>query len=717
MPSKTKKSKTQLDQVNSIQKKNIFITIWSLRILLSFDFLDRFSNRFSGFSNPDILEPTGLSEFYFEGAYYKDSPLKKESRKSLTHRLRILLNKLTKELEDSPQNDHFSYNADILKKALSLSSTDIELLRFAALSTQNNGFHVLCETVGELSDQQVKGMLAIILNIPEPQINEALKPNCTLISSGLLKMIADAHGYRLGSGLMGRLELPDNIRQALSREHQNEESMLQCFFRRSPEARLTMEDFSHLEKDVNLIQSYINATAKNKSTGVNVLIYGDPGTGKTELVRSLCKKNQLSLYEITMQNENDLPIQGSERFAVLRLSQKFIAKKKNSVLLFDEIEDVFPTPEFHFYGHQSTQDHKKAWINNLLEDNPVPTFWISNAVSHIDPSYLRRFDFVLKLRPLSPKVRLRILNKYLGHLPIRQNWLKEMANNEYLAPAIAENAAKIINHINVDTAEQAEEIAQKVINNSLEVMGLPKNKLAKARQHSEYSLDYLNADTDLATLRSGLAKRSTARICLYGAPGTGKTAFAHFLSEALDIPILVKRASDILSKWVGEAEKNIADMFEQAAAEDMMLLLDEADSFLSERGGAQQSWEITQVNELLVQMETFNGIFIASTNLMNRLDAASLRRFDFKIKFDYMKLEQRLNMFNQVLTEHYTASFAIRDYENDIMKLDTLTPGDFAVVIRQHISLDQKITPVRLLESLTKECKAKPNVGNSVGFV
>ena len=81
-------------------------------------------------------------------------------------------------------------------------------------------------------------------------------------------------------------------------------------------------------------------------------------------------------------------------------------------------------------------------------------------------------------------------------------------------------------------------------------------------------------------------------------------------------------------------------MFAAARQQNAVLVLDEADSFLSDRRGARQSWEVTQVNELLTQMEAFDGIFICTTNLMEKLDPASLRRFAFKVRFDPMTPDQ-----------------------------------------------------------------------------
>ena len=190
-----------------------------------------------------------------------------------------------------------------------------------------------------------------------------------------------------------------------------------------------------------------------------------------------------------------------------------------------------------------------------------------------------------------------------------------MAEHEHLVPAHAESSAKIAAHLDVENTKELEQNLERIIGNKLQVMGLSRKPRTVISCETRYSLEYLNPDQDLEALTNGLQHNHQARICLYGAPGTGKTAFAHYVAKKLDKPLLKKQASDILSKWVGEAEKNISAMFDEAETDDMVLLIDEVDSFLLDRGTSQNSWEITQVNELLVQMESFKGVFIASTNL------------------------------------------------------------------------------------------------------
>jgi SpoVK/Ycf46/Vps4 family AAA+-type ATPase len=138
-------------------------------------------------------------------------------------------------------------------------------------------------------------------------------------------------------------------------------------------------------------------------------------------------------------------------------------------------------------------------------------------------------------------------------------------------------------------------------------------------------------------------------LCFYGAPGTGKTALAKHMGKALERPLLIKQASDLMSKYVGETEQNMAAMFTEAEAEagKAVLLFDKADSFLRDRRGAQRTYEVTEVNKMLQRMEYFNGIFVCTTNLLESLAQAALRRFTFKIKFLPLTRAQRTKWWSQ----------------------------------------------------------------------
>ena len=258
----------------------------------------------------------------------------------------------------------------------------------------------------------------------------------------------------------------------------------------------------------------------------------------------------------------------------------------------------------------------------------------------------------------------------------------------------------------------------RVIENSMALLEQPKNEKRGSLADGCYQLDYLNPDCDLQQLVAQLkrAPKSVGALCFYGAPGTGKTALAHYLAQEIKLPLHVRRASDILSPYVGETEQKIAQMFKEARQEEALLLLDEADSFLGERKSAKNSWEITAVNEMLTQMERFDGLFICSTNLMQRLDEATFRRFALKIKFDFLKPEQRWQLFLDQAKKFPSSREAT--YRSSLNTLNNLTPGDFATVRRQTKLLGVTLTADELLKRLIQECKCKSDSGRRpIGFI
>ena len=167
--------------------------------------------------------------------------------------------------------------------------------------------------------------------------------------------------------------------------------------------------------------------------------------------------------------------------------------------------------------------------------------------------------------------------------------------------------------------------------------------------------------------------------------------------------------------WVGENEKNIARAFRQAEQDGSLLLIDEVDSFLQDRRGARNSWEVTLVNEMLTQMESFSWVFIASTNLMDGIDQAALRRFDLKVKFGFLKLEQAWELLRRYCI---TLKLATPQPEQlaKVMRMQALTPGDFAAVVRQNCFRPIASAAV-LVAALEAECAVKEGSKTSIGFL
>ena len=200
-------------------------------------------------------------------------------------------------------------------------------------------------------------------------------------------------------------------------------------------------------------------------------------------------------------------------------------------------------------------------------------------------------------------------------------------------------------------------------------------------------------------------------LLFFGVSGTGKSEFAKYIAETLDCPLIVKRMSDILSKFVGEAEQNIASAFSEAEVKNGVLLIDEADSLFSDRNLAQQRYEISQVNEFLSQMDDFRGILICTTNLFESFDSATMRRFQKKIKFS-----PPTNEGIKSLLEKYFSIDANTANTLDLETLDGICAGDFKNVYEQ-LRFEGNPTTSEIINTLQRELifKQKQNT-HSIGF-
>ena len=190
------------------------------------------------------------------------------------------------------------------------------------------------------------------------------------------------------------------------------------------------------------------------------------------------------------------------------------------------------------------------------------------------------------------------------------------------------------------------------------------------------------------------------------------------IANALQRPLMLRRASDIMSKYVGETEQNMAKMFTEAEAEQAVLLLDEADSFLRSRRLAERSYEVSEVNEMLQGMERFGGVFICTTNLFDELDEAALRRFTFKVQFKPLTADQRERMFIAEALGGAPAQPSAEQAER-LRQLEVLALGDFAAVKRQVDVLGVAFEPDEFLSQLEAEHRVKPEVRQrrGIGFL
>jgi ATP-dependent 26S proteasome regulatory subunit len=601
-------------------------------------------------------------------------------------------------------------NLKRLAALVGMSDAECRILGFATMLHHERDLDNAADTLGVLSSSAIVDVLAALLDLPEHEVRGALSIQGVLARSGLLSV--DRSGTK---HLRAKLDLlSDQFADSILESESDPVVLLRDVVAPSTPARLSLADFGHLDEALAILKPYLAQAVAGSRQGVNIFVYGAPGTGKSELARALAAALGCELFEVASEDDDGDPVTGERRLRAYRAAQSFFDRRR-AMLLFDEVEDVFGDSGSAF-GMRSTAQRRKAWLNRTLEQNRVPTLWLSNSIDGIDPAFMRRFDVLVEV-PVPPRAqRERILQAACGDLADAPT-LARMALAEALAPAVVDRAASVVRAIRdqFDAAGSARAL-EWLTSRTLEAQGYPGlEKGAASQLPGHYDPTILNADADLAQLAAGLARTRSARLCLYGPPGTGKSAFGRWLADQIGMPLLLKSASDLMSKWVGDSEKAIAAAFRQAEREGALLMLDEVDSFLRERESAQHGWEVTRVNEMLTRMEGFSGVFVASTNLMDGLDAAALRRFDLKIRFGYLAPEQAALMLAR-----QSASLGLAPPEQAqlarVGRLAQLTPGDFAALARRH-----RFAPfascAQLVDGLEQECALKRGKATSIGFL
>jgi SpoVK/Ycf46/Vps4 family AAA+-type ATPase len=605
--------------------------------------------------------------------------------------------------------DQLAHNIARLQTLVGLSHADCRILEFAVMIHSERLLDDLADCLGNLSTAKVCHTLSILLGIPERDVRAALGTQGILARSGLVAI--GRHGVTV---LRNKLNLiSEQFADTIASTDADPASLLRDTVSLCAPPQLTISDYAHVRASLDVLRPYLKKAVATARVGVNIFLHGDPGTGKSQLAKVLAQELGCELFEVASEDTDGDAVNGAKRLRAFRAAQSFFAQRR-ALILFDEVEDVFNDGD-SIFGRKSTAQTRKAWLNRTLEENLVPTLWLSNSIRGIDPAFIRRFDMVIEI-PVPPKShRQHILSAVCANLvPLRV--VQRIAEVETLAPAVVTRAADVVRTIHGEIGERASAAAfELLIDNTLEAQGH-----GRIRRHDPHELPqvydpaFIHADADLSAVTQGLLHAKSGRLCLFGPPGTGKTAYARWLAKQMEIPLTVKRASDLMSMWVGGSEKNIATAFRDAEHEGALLLIDEVDSFLQDRRQAQKAWEVTLVNEMLTQMESIPGVFIASTNLMEGLDQAALRRFDLKVKFDYLKPDQAAELLRRYCVE-LSWPTPPSDVSTRISRLTALTPGDFAAVMRQH-RFRPMGSAAALVNALEAECALKQGTKRAIGF-
>lgn len=628
-----------------------------------------------------------LEEFKMDKKVFpldEDGELDLESPKKRVNFEKILRKEVKKLKEKiKPQNTVLERQFNTVKEIYDLNSEEYEVMMYLTLREVNNIFK---EYLDCLQNQSLTTFTRNYLNMRFGR-KERVMDNLHL------KNITDSrHSESVNNDLLKIFDNPNCNTPA---------KIASVIIGKPEKSKLKLSDYSHMEKDCNTVINILKHAVEQKKTGINILLHGGVGLGKSEMARLVANCADIPMYSVITQLDNFKEADREDRLADLYSKQHVLSSSEKACILFDEGEDVM-NRGFSYGGSAS-----KGYLNHLLETTSVPIIWTTNNIFDVDPAFLRRMTYCVEFEKPSDDVRLGIWNKVIkkNKLKVSKEKVDELNKNYNIPPSLIANAVQTTKMVGGD-----ENDFEGFIENVAKVVTKKKNvKNKKEFEMNEYDENLVNTDIDIKNLTQKIKDcgKLNFSLCLYGEPGTGKSLYARYLAKQIGCnEVILKRASDLMSKWVGETEQNIASAFAEAKSKKAMLIFDEADSFLQNRNNAHASWEVSQVNEMLTWMESHEYPFVCTTNLLDTLDEASLRRFTFKIRFEFLTISQ----VNQAI-EHFF------DIKNSGVNIKGLTAGDFATVKKKVDFLGVKDLDeiTKMLQDEVKVKKSK-ELKNTIGF-
>ncbi len=671
-----------------------------------------FSKSITGNEAEEILQELNATHKKDYSAFFEEVLIKHE--KLIKPVMNLILSYCEKELKKRLLNKagrELEKRFNTLANYFSCSQSTVKILKFTYVLQMCKPAENLFEDFFERNDYKSQAILSYLIDITDKEYRQG-------VEDAQISGLIDKYSHN-------GISLTDTATKVLQSE--SKKVLDDLFYTKLKTENIPLEMFTLEEEQKEYVSKLLLSKDENP---VHILLYGEPGTGKTCFASNIADKLGFEAWSVVSREEDS----DSSRRSSLVASRHLMIEKENTILIVDEAERLLDTNR-----HTYERSKDKAWLNNFLEKPKSRVIWISNEVDEIDQAVRRRFSYSVQFKKLTKEQRIvmwqEIIKKERVLRFFKHNEIEKLVDEYDIPVALISNAikqSKILEYKNSEFIKGVRNYLNAYItlaNNGYEA----KKDTSKKSEERSYTLEGVSLEKgsreNLKDLMVKLKKvdaylkehkttpENVATMLFYGPPGTGKSALAKYIAQELDRKCIIKRASDILGMYVGESEKNIRNAFETAEKDGAVLVIDEADSFIFSRESAVRSWETSAVNEFLTSLESFKGICICTTNRRENMDSAAMRRFAFKVGFTYAGQEQVISLYETILSPLIRGKLS-NELRNQLLACKYLTAGDFAAVRSQFWLYEKsELSHTELVSALVKEQTLKLDVeSKKIGF-
>lgn len=457
---------------------------------------------------------------------------------------------------DFSERDATYRNLMRLADTLNLNEIERESLKILYVMGNNPSFFMVVDNIFGDDLKQTAVGFARMMNRPDDaaKVFNALHFSSRLATYGIIvaKDEEEEYGGETGRRVFGVPAIDMDLIGCLDRPDMKDDEIVALLLGKQRSSPLSLSDFEHLGDHLDHLKKLVQSSVAAGKKGINILLHGPAGSGKTELAAVLAKELGLKLYAVGEDDEDAAAIgsakkgdtTGKKRMSHLSRSQALLREARDSILLFDEIEDLLIKSGD---SKKAADTESKIGVNRMLEENPVVTIWTGNDPEKFHEAVRQRMSYSIYMDYPPTLVREKIWKRRLemANCTLPDADVRDLSRRYAAPPRMISKAIETLSIMQggVETVEESLRAASKIS------FGQSDALLIDDSIPAGFDLDYLNANVNLKETFNRLVQAGKNKkpfsLLVEGKQGMGGVDFLRMMAEEMGM---------------NPAEYNVADL-------------------------------------------------------------------------------------------------------------------------------------------------------------